>query len=141
MRRLQALSFFMVVPLAAACAQGETFYGAGGSGRGGGTPVGTGGANGTGGATSGTGMAQSSSSSSSSSNGGTVPSKCLQVDGTVGCCVGNTAYWCAKGSTTLTQKVCPGGQVCGWNPNQKYYSCVAPPGGADPTNNFPIACK
>jgi hypothetical protein len=118
----------VVLPLSAACAQGETFYGAGGSGRGGGTPVGTGGSGG-------------SQSGAGGHSSGTAPTSCAQAGGYAGCCLGNTSYYCQTGSTTVTMKACPSGQVCGWNASKSYYSCVAPPGGADPSNMYPIACQ
>jgi hypothetical protein len=55
--------------------------------------------------------------------------------------VGNTNYYCTAGGTTVIQKACAGGLVCGWDAAHAYYACVAPPGGADPSNQHPIACQ
>jgi len=54
--------------------------------------------------------------------------------------VGNTVYYCKSGQTTLTVTPCTGTEVCGWKTADDYYTCVAAPGGADPTNKHPIAC-
>jgi len=139
MRRCKWLSFFVLVPLAAACAHGETLEGAGGSGRGGGSPVGNGG-----GGTGGSGSSSSGSSGQSSSSGnssGSAPTNCSQAGGYAGCCYDNTYYYCANGSSTLTKKTCPSGQVCGWSSSKGYYACVAPPAEADPSNQYPIDCQ
>jgi hypothetical protein len=143
MRRLEALSMLVFV-LLAACAEGMTNFGAGGSGRGGGTPIGNGGSGGSGGSGGmggGAVLTTSSHSSSSTSGSGPTPTNCSQADGYQGCCVGNVSYYCPNGSSTVTKKICPSGQVCGWNPGKSYYACVAPPAQADPTNTYPIACK
>jgi hypothetical protein len=137
MHRFKRLSFFVIVPLAAACAQGATLEGIGGSGRGGGTPVDTGGAAGTGG----TSASSSSGQASSSGNSGNAPTTCTKAGGYEGCCIGTTSYYCSKGSTTVTEKACPSGQTCGWSSSKGYYACVAPPAEADPEGQYPIACQ
>jgi hypothetical protein len=68
-----------------------------------------------------------------------VPTTCAEADDTIGCCVGDVLYYCK--SKTLTQQTCKSTKVCGWNATEEYYACVAPPGGADPSGKYPIACK
>jgi hypothetical protein len=80
----------------------------------------------------------STSSSSSSGSGGT-PMTCGDADGTVGCCEGNVNYYC-NSSNQVAQKACTGTKVCGWSAANGYYACVAPPGGADPSGTYPLAC-
>jgi hypothetical protein len=41
----------------------------------------------------------------------------------------------------VVPQTCTPGTVCGWNATQGYYDCVAPPGGADPSNTYPILCQ
>ena len=81
----------------------------------------------------------SSSGSSSSSSGGEVdagpiPTTCAQANQEIGCCSGNTNYYC---STSLQSTVCTDGQVCGWGGSN--YTCVNPPGGAG--GGEPIDCQ
>ncbi len=83
----------------------------------------------------------SSSSSSGSSSGGTVPTTCAQAAETYGCCVGNTVYFCKSGSSSITVKACTGTEACGWDSTKSYYYCVAAPGGADPSGNYPLTCQ
>ena len=135
MRCCKWLSFFVLVPLAAACAQGSTLEGLGGSGRGGGTPAGNGGG------TDGSGGSSTSGQASSSGNSGNPPASCSLAGGYAGCCAGNTNYYCPKGSSKITPNVCASGQVCGWISKDGYYGCVAPPGEADPSHEYPIACQ
>jgi hypothetical protein len=124
MRRNTLLASFLAVPLAAAaCAEGSTAIGLGGSGRGGGA-VDTGG--------SGTGGASSGSSG---------PTSCAQASGYAGCCIGSTFYYCGKSSSGVSAKPCPSGQTCGWDATSNYYACVAPPGVADPSGAHPITCQ
>jgi hypothetical protein len=68
-----------------------------------------------------------------------IPTTCTEADNAAGCCVGNVVYYCE--STTLETKTCSGSDVCGWDSTKGYYYCVAPPGGADPSGTYPIACK
>jgi len=69
-----------------------------------------------------------------------VPTTCTQAYGKIGCCAGNTAYYCDS-TTTPTAKACTGTKVCGWDSSGSYYDCVAAPGGADPSGTNPIACQ
>jgi MYXO-CTERM domain-containing protein len=81
-----------------------------------------------------------SSSSSSSSGGGGAPTDCSQADGNIGCCTSTgVLYYCTQ-TNTLKQQTCTNGTVCGWNAQQGYYDCVAPPGGADPSSMYPLLC-
>jgi hypothetical protein len=68
-----------------------------------------------------------------------VPTTCKEADDDIGCCVGDVLYYCV--TTTLTKQTCKGTKVCGWSKADDYYACVAPPGGADPSGTYPIACK
>lgn len=77
---------------------------------------------------------------SSSSSSGSGPTSCSQVDGTVGCCEGNTNYYCSSGST-VTSKACTGTEVCTWNSSKSYYGCGTGPAMASPNSNQPIACQ
>jgi hypothetical protein len=127
MRRMTLFaSCFLALPLAAACAQGSTAIGLGGSGRGGGDTTETGGGGSGGGA---------------SSSGSSAPTSCAQASGYAGCCVGDTFYYCGKSSGGVTPKPCPSGQTCGWDATGSYYACVAPPGVADPSGQHPRACQ
>jgi hypothetical protein len=40
-----------------------------------------------------------------------------------------------------TKTTCAAGTVCGWDDVNCIYSCVSPPGHADPSNTFPMACQ
>jgi hypothetical protein len=68
-----------------------------------------------------------------------VPTTCAEADETVGCCAGDVLYYCK--TTTLTSKTCSGTDVCGWSTTYSDYGCVAPPGGADPSGTYPLACE
>jgi hypothetical protein len=74
-----------------------------------------------------------------------VPTDCTQAYGTIGCCDGNTVYYCTGGTTGFTSKACTSGKVCGWDASGSsgsgYYYCVASPGGADPSGSNPINCQ
>jgi hypothetical protein len=60
------------------------------------------------------------------------------VNGTIGCCdTSGVLHYC---NPTMTKQTCTGGNVCGWNTSKGWYSCVAPPGGSDPSNTYPKAC-
>ncbi len=68
------------------------------------------------------------------------PANCDDADGVIGCCIGNDNYFCASGSSTVTESTCSSGKVCGWNASKGYYGCVSPPAESDPTDTFPLAC-
>jgi hypothetical protein len=84
-------------------------------------------------------VSSSTSSTSSSSSGGT-PLTCEGADGGTGCCDANGVLWFCDTMQMLYEQPCMGGTVCGWNAFHGYYDCVAPPGGADPSDTYPIAC-
>ena len=71
--------------------------------------------------------------------GSVVPTTCAQADGLYGCCIGQDLYYCLSG--TVIEQTCKNGRVCGWSASNAYYGCVAPPGGADPSGIYPIACE
>lgn len=99
----------------------------------GGVTTGSGAGNG---ATSGSGLG---TTGSGSGGGNITPSTCAQANDVVGCCdPSGVLYYCDAGS--LATISCTSGTVCGWNAAQAYYDCVASPGGADPTNQNPMAC-
>jgi hypothetical protein len=129
MRRI-VLGLALLVPLA--CAEGSSVAD---FSRGGGTPVGAGG---TGGAST-TATTTSTSGATGTTSSGAAPTSCSQANGSIGCCIGDTAYFCDKG--TLEQKQCSGGDACGWNTKDGYYACVSSPGGADPSGANPIHCN
>jgi len=132
MRGPYLVSLTLLLPLGAACAQGET-GGFGGSGE-----------SSTASTTSGGGSSTASSGTASSTTGassGGVPSTCMEAHGSVGCCDGDTAYYCKTGQTSLTVTNCASPKVCGWNSSSNYYSCVTAPGGADPSNSYPESCN
>jgi hypothetical protein len=79
----------------------------------------------------------STSTSSSSSSGG--PATCADADGKVGCCIGNTNYYCSS-TMTVTSKVCPSGEVCTWLPAKNYYGCGTGTPTASPNSAQPLAC-
>jgi hypothetical protein len=117
-----------------------------GSGQGGSIGSGEGGSPGGGNGPSTTASSSSSSgsssSSSSSSSGGVAPTTCAETNGSVGCCDGSGAfYYCSAGSTSVRKTTCTSGKVCGWNTSDKYYGCVDAPGGADPSNTYPMECN
>jgi hypothetical protein len=75
-----------------------------------------------------------------SSGGGDVPTTCAQADHGTGCCTpAGVLYYCTT-QVTVYEKTCAAGTVCGWNGTGSYYDCVAPPGGADPSNAYPLLC-
>ena len=76
----------------------------------------------------------------SGSGGGTgkPPTSCAAANASIGCCYNNVLYYCTTSS--LTQKACTSGQVCGWNPSKSYYACVSPPATSDPSGVNPLAC-
>ena len=80
----------------------------------------------------------SSSSSTSSSTGG--PLTCDSVDGAVGCCDSQGVNWFCDIQMQVQRVPCAGGTACGWDAAHGWYDCVPPPGGADPTNTYPMAC-
>jgi hypothetical protein len=67
-----------------------------------------------------------------------VPTTCAQADMAFGCCAVGVLYYCVGSVTSMT---CTGNTVCGWSATKNYYDCVAPPGGADPSGTYPIACQ
>jgi hypothetical protein len=72
---------------------------------------------------------------------GSGPTTCAGANSGKGCCgADGNNYYCASGATTVTSKTCTNGQVCGWSATKGYYTCVAAPGGADPSGANPIAC-
>ncbi len=73
-----------------------------------------------------------------------MPTDCTQAYGSIGCCAGNTVYYCSGGTSGFTSKACTSGKVCGWDSEGSsggYYYCVASPGGVDPSGNNPINCQ
>ncbi|MGO8994785.1 MAG: hypothetical protein ACLQVI_15825 [Polyangiaceae bacterium] len=70
-----------------------------------------------------------------------MPTTCSQANTKIGCCVGNTVYYCSSSSSSITKKTCSSGDVCGWDSTDSYYYCVASPGGADPSGKYPIDCE
>jgi hypothetical protein len=62
------------------------------------------------------------------------------ADGDVGCCDPSGVLYFCDDTQTLYDEVCPCGTVCGWNDLAGYYDCVPPPGGADPSGTYPMAC-
>jgi hypothetical protein len=143
MRAWYSVSLGLLLPLGAACAQGDTgaLAGVGGSGSDT-TSSGHGGAATT---TAGTGGSSTSEATSSSSSGtstsGGVPTTCAEAHDKAGCCNDGIAYYCKSGATTLTTEPCSGTKVCGWNSSEDYYTCVDAPGGADPSGSNPEACN
>jgi hypothetical protein len=77
----------------------------------------------------------SSSSSTSSGSGGET---CSEVNGSTGCCLGNTNYYCSSG--TVHSKACTGSDVCTWEASKNYYGCA--PGPAMGQNGGPpLQCQ
>jgi hypothetical protein len=128
------VSLAVLLPLAAACARGDSvgLSGVGGSSSSTGSTGGAGGEDG--------GSSTSTSSTTGSSSGG-VPATCVAAHDNIGCCNDDTVYYCKTGETTLTATSCTGSKVCGWEASESFYTCVAAPGGADPTNANPEACN
>ncbi len=82
--------------------------------------------------------ASASSGTSSASSGG-VPTTCAAADNAIGCCVGNSRYYCS-GTSVLTDDCTTNSKVCGWSTTYANYGCVDSPGGADPSGTYPLAC-
>ena len=61
------------------------------------------------------------------------------MDGKVGCCDGNTNYYCSSGA--VKSKACTGGQVCTWDSSKGYYGCGTGPATASPNSAQPLACQ
>jgi hypothetical protein len=59
----------------------------------------------------------------------------------VGCCTAAGVLYYCDSSNVVTKQACAAGTVCGWNATASYYDCVAPPGGSDPSNTYPILCQ
>lgn len=130
------VSLALLVSIVGACAQGE----GGGLGGSGSSSPGSGG-DASIGATTSTGQGGGTSTSSSTSSGGAAPTTCAQAHGSVGCCDNDTVYYCKTGTSTLTVTPCTSGKVCGWEASKSYYTCVAAPGGPDPSNANPEQCN
>jgi|HubBroStandDraft_2_1064218.scaffolds.fasta_scaffold851358_1 hypothetical protein len=130
----------VLMPLAVACAQGESGGLSGEGGRIGGTTAasGTTGAGGSTATATGTTGTTGASTTGTSSGGGTPPNTCPQADGSIGCCLGGSLYYCKTGSTSVTEKSCSSGDVCGWNASKSYYDCVASAG--QPPAMYPMDC-
>jgi hypothetical protein len=129
-------------PHANAGAGGATsVVGAGGSGTVGAGGSGTGGVAATTAATSTTsGTSGGTSGTSGTTSGSTTPSDCAQASGMVGCCAGNTLYYCKSGSTSVASEACKSGESCGWEASKNYYGCVSGAATPDPSGTYPIAC-
>jgi hypothetical protein len=57
-----------------------------------------------------------------------------------GCCdAPKRAIYCTEEGTIESEDCGLKGQVCGWDPVNVYYGCVAKPA-TDPTGQFPYAC-
>jgi hypothetical protein len=80
-----------------------------------------------------------STTTSSSSGGSGGPTTCADANGSTGCCIGNTEYYCASGSTTPTSKACTGSEVCTWNSTKSYYGCGTGPATGQ-NGGSPLAC-
>jgi hypothetical protein len=72
---------------------------------------------------------------SGGSSGGP-PTTCAEANGNIGCCDGNTEYYCTSG--TLKTSTCTNGLVCTWNSSKGYYSCGSGP--AMSGSGQPLAC-
>ena len=71
-----------------------------------------------------------------------MPQNCAQANAPYNCCYGNVLYDCgAGGSGPLTSVQCSVGTVCGWDDPSGAYLCVNPPGHADPSGTYPMACQ
>ena len=105
------------------------------------TSSGQGGSSGSGGSPHSSSASSASSSSASSSSGspGAVPTDCAQADGTVGCCTSTGVLYYCDSTNQLLHLTCPSDMPCGWD-GQQMYQCVTPPGGADPSQNYPLLC-
>ena len=92
---------------------------------------------------SGGGQATSTGSGGTMASSGTssgAPMTCAEVDGNVGCCVGNTNYFCKSAATMVSSKACAAGEVCTWIASDGYYACAAGTVMPDPSGVHPIAC-
>jgi hypothetical protein len=69
-----------------------------------------------------------------------VPTTCAEANGVIGCCSGETLYYCE--GTTLISRACIDGNVCGWAPPPiyGYYDCGNLSGEA-PDADPPKACR
>jgi len=67
------------------------------------------------------------------------PTLACTITGVEGCCDGGTVLFCENGQAGNID-CAKNAKACGWNPEAKYYDCVAPPGASDPDGNWPIAC-
>jgi hypothetical protein len=93
-----------------------------------------------GGATSGGGTTTGGGTTGAGGSTGGVPTTCAEANNDVGCCdPSGVLHYCTQ-QMTVADQPCTGGTVCGWDPTHGWYDCVAPPGGADPSNQNPIAC-
>ncbi|HEY2513539.1 MAG TPA: hypothetical protein VGI39_21875 [Polyangiaceae bacterium] len=70
---------------------------------------------------------------------GTPPTSCTAANQAVGCCLNDVLYYC-NGGTSVTQKACTSGKVCGWSALKSYYDCVTPPATSDPNGTYPLDC-
>ncbi len=70
-----------------------------------------------------------------------VPTTCAQANGEIGCCSGQTLYYCTIGGS-LISRACIDGNVCGWAPPPVYgyYDCGNLSGEA-PDADPPKACR
>jgi hypothetical protein len=69
------------------------------------------------------------------------PTNCAQADNSIGCCDGNTLYYCEAGEG-FEVNCATSGQVCGWSGSvHTGYDCVSGPATADPSGTYPIACE
>jgi hypothetical protein len=148
MRNAHILSLLPFVLLSASCAKSNN-TGSGGSSPSSSSASSSSGAGGAPSTSSSSGAGGTPSASSSSGAGGTPSASsssgagggdggtftCTQVNQGVGCCVGNTLYYCKTPTSTLTTTTCSGGDICAWKGSSNYYDCVMPPtetdGGAD----------
>ncbi len=92
------------------------------------------------GTTTATGAGGGTTSAAGSSAGTkmSVPTTCAESDGTTGCCVGNTRYYCS-GSTVASDDCTAVGRMCGWSSKYENYGCVDS-AGSDPSGAAPMAC-
>jgi hypothetical protein len=138
MRCILAASPLLVLAFAA-CASAETGGTAGSYG--GSSSTSSTGSTSTGTSTGNTTSTGSANTTSSTTSGGNMAGSCVQANFKIGCCNGSGAYdYCAAGASTVTETACAGDKVCGWDASEGYYSCVSPPGGADPNTMYPMAC-
>jgi hypothetical protein len=78
------------------------------------------------------------SGSSSSSSGGSGAPTCAEANGSAGCCVGNTEYYCSSG--TVKSETCTGSEVCTWSSTKSYYTCGAGPAMGQ-NGGAPLECQ